>query len=151
MKQRELRALTCPNLRELYGSRFRIAYDDSAITPTDRRDPWLMTIPCRGGVIYPHSAGLLAVEIDYRPHLAKRVAAIPGVRLHQCGDGEKTFLFPLDRFEQVAEVAKPRRRRRLTPEQRAAGAGRLAAWREKALAQSRISTLEPTIAAIDGQ
>ncbi len=144
--------MKCPNLRELYGNRFRIGHDPIAVTPSQRKDPWMMTIPCRGGaVIYPHGGDVLAVEIDYRPHLAKRLAAIPGVRLHQCGDGERTFLFPVDLFDQVAELVKPRRRRRLTQEQRAANAGRLAAWRENALAQSGISTLEPPVLAQDGQ
>jgi hypothetical protein len=45
----------------------------------------------------------------------------------------------------VAEVVKPRRRRRLTAEQRATNAGHLAAWREKSLAQSRISNSEPPL------
>ncbi len=141
----------CPNLRELYGDRFRIGHDPLAATPSQRKDPWMMTILCRGGaVIYPHGRGVLAGEVDYRPHLAKRLAAIPGVRLHQCGNGERSLLFPVNLFDQVAELVKPRRRRRLTQEQRAANVGRLAAWRENALAQSRISTLESTISAADG-
>jgi hypothetical protein len=143
---------TCLNLPNLYGNRFRIGHDPAAVSPSQRKEPWMMTIPCRGGaVIYPHGGDLLALELDYRTHLAKRLAAIPGVRLHQCGDGERTFLFRVELFDQVARVVKPRRRRRLTPEQRAAGAGRLASWREKALAQSGISGLEPPISARDGQ
>jgi hypothetical protein len=142
----------CLNLQELYGGRYRIAYDPAADTPSERKDPWMMTIPCRSGaVIYPYGGDLLAVEVDYHTHLAKRLAAIPGVRPHQCGEAERTFLFPVALFDQVAEVVKPRVKRRLTPEQRAAGAGHLAAWREKALAQSGISTLELLSGAVDGQ
>jgi hypothetical protein len=130
---------TCVNLCERFGDRYRVRHDPAADAPSQRKDPWTMTIPCRSGaVIYPYGGDLLAVEIDYHTHLAKRLAAIPGVRPHQCGDGERTFLFPVELFDQVAKLVKPRLKRRLTPEQRAAGAGHLAAWREKALAQSGI-------------
>jgi hypothetical protein len=77
----------------------------------------------------PFGGDLLAVEIDGRPLLAKRLAAIAGVRLHQDGDREKTFVFPVGLFEQVAEVVLPRRRRRLSPEQRVASEERLARYR----------------------
>jgi hypothetical protein len=62
---------------------------------------------------------LLALEVDYHEHLAKRVAQLPGVRLHQAGDRERTYLFPVHLFDQVAEIVKPRRRRKcvLSPEQ----------------------------------
>jgi hypothetical protein len=143
---------TCLNLSELFGKRFRVSHDPAAVTPSDRKDRWMMIIPCRtGAVIYPYGSNLLAVEIDYRTNLAKRLAAIPGVRLHQCGDREWTFVFALELFDQVAELVRPRRKRRQTPEQRAAGAANLAAWRQNALAQNGISTLEPLFSAPGGQ
>ena len=40
-------------------------------------------------------------------------------RLHQDGNKERTFFFPVDRFEEVAAIVKPRRRRFLTEKQRA--------------------------------
>jgi hypothetical protein len=120
---------TCPNLKALFGDRYRIGHDPSAVTWGERADPWAMTLPCRGGVvIYPHGDGMLAVEIDYHRHLAKRVGAIPGIRLHQGGDRERTFLFPLELFDRVAELVKPRRRRRLSPEHREASRARLARY-----------------------
>ena len=92
-------------------------------------DPWLMRLPCRGrGVtVYPFGGDRLAVEVDGRPGLAKKLAGIPGVVLWQDGDGEKTFLFPVGRFSEVAAVVKPHRRRRLSPEWRAELARRLLA------------------------
>jgi hypothetical protein len=137
---------TCLNLNVLFGKRFRISNDSAAITPSERKNPWMMTIPCRrGAVIYPHGGNLLAVELDYRPHMAKRLASIPGVRLHQDGDHERTLLFPVELFLQVAALVKPRRKRRLSPQQKAENARRLALFRKKSAAQSRISTLEPSI------
>src|SRR5262249_27981437 len=73
----------------------------------------------------------LAVEIDYRPMTARRVAEIPGVELWQDGDHEKTFLFHIDLFPAVAAIVRPRKRRRraLPPEQLKAGGERLARLR----------------------
>ena len=47
--------------------------------------------------------------------------------LWQVGDGEKTFLFDVANFCRVAEVVRPHRRRRLSPEGRAELAGRMRA------------------------
>jgi hypothetical protein len=85
---------TCPNLRELFGDHYRIGHDPVAVTPTARKDPWLMTLPCQRGTIYPFGLDRLAVEVGGRPDTANRLAAIPGVRLHQEGDRERTFVFP---------------------------------------------------------
>jgi hypothetical protein len=117
---------TCLNLRELYGGRYKITYDPAAVTWGEKRDPWMHQIPCagKGITIYPHGGTRLAVEIDYRPHIAKRVAALPGVQLHQDGTHEKTYLFDVALFDRIAAIVKPRRRRQLTAEQREALAAR---------------------------
>jgi hypothetical protein len=104
----------------MFGDRFRIAHDEAAATWGERRDPWMMTLPCagRGVTIYPHGGSVLAVECDGHPILARRIAAIPGVRIHQRGgnrdpdsfDGDTTFLFDVALFEEVAEVVKPRKK-----------------------------------------
>jgi hypothetical protein len=117
----------CPNLKELFGDRFKIGHDPAAVTWGEKSDPWMMTVLCKGGVvIYPFSDGKLAVEIDYHGGVAKQVAAIPGVRSHQDGDNEHTFVFPLELFDEVAAIVKPRRRRRMTEEQKAISRARLA-------------------------
>src|SRR5262249_19666220 len=79
----------------------------------------MMQIPCARGIIHPQGGELLAVEVDSRPITAKAVAAPPGVRLHQDCSTEKTFVFALELFDQVAAIVKPRKRRRLTAEQQA--------------------------------
>jgi hypothetical protein len=114
---------TCINLLERFGDRYKIAFDEAynpRHLPKDRLDPWMMVIPCRGGVIYPYGRDLLAVEVDGHPGAAKALAATPGVRLYQDGDREQTFLFPIDLFERVAAIVRPRKRRRLTESHRAA-------------------------------
>ena len=107
---------TCINLRECFGQKYRIGFDDAA---GNRDDPWMMTIPGRFGTIYPQGGENLAVEVDGHSRIAKQVGAIPGIVFHQDGDDEKTFVFPVDLFDQVAAIVEPRRVKRLTEEQRA--------------------------------
>jgi hypothetical protein len=77
---------TCIDLQERFGRQYRISHDDAASTWGERTDPWMMTIPCRWGVIYPHGANVLALELDGHPKIAKLVASNPGIVLHQDGD-----------------------------------------------------------------
>jgi hypothetical protein len=121
----------CVNLLDLFGKTYRITFDPAyqhRHVPRAKLDPWAMQIPCQGkGVcIYPQGGEVLAAQVDYRPGVARALAAIPGVALQQDGVREKTFLFPLALFGQVAAVVMPRRRRRLSEPVRRAAAERLA-------------------------
>jgi hypothetical protein len=119
---------TCVNLAARFGQDYKITHDPAARTRSQKRDPWLMQLPCRGkGVtIYPFGGGWLAVEVDGRPGLVKQLAALSGVELLQDGDGEKTFRFDVALFGPVAAVVRPRQRRRLPEGQRRACVQRLA-------------------------
>src|SRR5262245_5777660 len=128
--------LTCPDLRELYGDTYRITRDEVA---ESLNDPWGMTMNGQNGTIYPFGHDLLAVDVDYHPAAARKVAAVPGVRVHQDGGllSEMTFVFHVDLFAAVAAIVKPNRlrgRRQLPPEERArlsaAGMAALARYRE---------------------
>jgi hypothetical protein len=99
-----------PNLRKLFGDQYQITHDPAAQSRKEMADPWMMTLKCTRGVIYPFGENTLALELDYHPRVAKRVAQIPGVCLHQDGGHEKTFTFPVDVFSQVAEVVRPHKR-----------------------------------------
>jgi hypothetical protein len=135
----------CIDLETLCGDKYRIGHDPAAATWGERRDPWIKTVRCRLGTIYPFGEQMLAVEVDRHPSAAKRLAAIPGVRPFQDGDQEKTFIFDVSLFDTVVEIVKPRRRRRchLTEEQKAmfaaAGAARLAGKRKILASRSEIS------------
>jgi hypothetical protein len=133
----------CINLRRSFGQRYKIGFDEAAVTWGERADPWMQTLLCQKGVIYPQGGEILAVEIDGRPITAKLVAAISGVTLWQDGDHEKTFLLPVDLFDQVAEVVKPRKRRRLSEEQKTRCVERLAKYRPKPPRQSAGEELGP--------
>ena len=117
------------NLKEFFGHRFNVGYDPAAETYAERQNPWMMTLCCMNGVIYPHGSTLLAVEC--KGTTAKRLMDLPGVTVHQQGDMEWTLLFDVAIFEAVAAIVKPRKRRRLTEDQRAGNVERLKAFRFK--------------------
>src|SRR5438105_2955170 len=120
--------ITPPKLRALYGNRCRVHFESAANLHAKTPDPWSMQIPCRGqGVtIYPHGEGLLAIQCDHHRFLATKLVAL-GLQLQQDGDEEKTFVFPLEMFDQVAKIAKPLRRPTLTDKERANRATRMKA------------------------
>jgi hypothetical protein len=85
--------------------------------------------------------------------VAKRLKALPYCRVVQDGDDGANVVFPVDRFEEVAAIMRPRRRRRLPERQRVAVAERLRKYQPakgqsvKDLARqrsetARISTIE---------
>lgn len=116
----------CIDLKKRFGTDYRVGREEVA---ENRSDPWTFMLPGARGVIYPFGGNLLAVEIDGHRGIARRVSQIPGVVLHQDGDHEKTFLFPVELFGQVAALVRPRKRPKFTAEQVAANVERLAKWR----------------------
>ena len=125
---------SCLNLRELFGSVYRISWEDGST----HRDPWEMQIRTRCGLIYPYGGNRLAVQVDFRPGIARQVGKIPGVELIQRGDDEVTYRFDLSLFEAVARIVRPYRLPALTDEQREA-----AAERGRALAARQMSRRGP--------
>src|SRR5262249_6974448 len=113
--------IICINLAERFGTQYRIVFDKSYDARRRRRetlDPWFMEIPCRKGTIYPFGGEMLAVQVDGRPLTAKRLLSLPGVRLLQDGDWERTFRFDVAQFSEVAAIVLPRRRRQISDAER---------------------------------
>ncbi len=75
-----------PNLKALYGRRYRVTMDEAS---ESRDDIWMMQIPCvgQGVMLYRHGEGLLALQCDGRPIMAKRLLAL-GLTLVQ-GTGRR--------------------------------------------------------------
>jgi hypothetical protein len=115
--------VTPPNFQSVFGARYQIGHDPAAKTASEKADPWMMTLPCENGVIYPHGANRLAVECKTKT--ANKLMAIPTITVHQHGDTEWTLLFDLEMADLVFGIVKPRKRRRLSEEQKAANAERL--------------------------
>lgn len=117
------------DLKTLSAGRFRLALDEAAFAePGGKKDPWYQVIPCRNGQIYPFSDKLLAIHV--KGYAARRkLADIAGLIQHNWSDdGEAIFLFPIPLFGRVAEIIKPKRRRRLGEDQRRAASDRLRAY-----------------------
>jgi hypothetical protein len=96
------------DLKKAYGARFKIVSDEAADIPgqstAERR--WCQRIQARYGHIYPHGEDTLGACAAGRI-IAGKLAALPGVRVHQRGDSEVTVVFPPDLFPAVvSEEAK---------------------------------------------
>jgi hypothetical protein len=74
-----IRAPGCIDLKERFGQRCRIRYEDTS-DRSRARDPWLAMIDCRHGHIYPHGGDQLGDSTNTRGPIAKRLAALPCVR-----------------------------------------------------------------------
>lgn len=116
------------DLKAKFGRQYRIQLDPAF--PKQSQDPAAWVIPCKSGEIFAHDDSLLAAEVN-GPKLAKRASEIPGVTVHQAGDGYVCVLFPVELFDAIAEIVKPRKKRQLSPSQKAASAERLSRWQFK--------------------
>ena len=69
------------DLKTRFGKRYRITHDQAHAAEYGEgsrvHDPWLLTIPCRHGHIYPHGGELLGASTDRRGSIARRLAALP--------------------------------------------------------------------------
>jgi len=131
------------NLKNLFGHRFKIGTDecfDEPGQPAEDKE-WLYIIPCHGlipkwvkelytperiktGRYYPHiySHGFLGGGrelgfLTYSYAIYKKIlAAVPGSISLTLGSGEYTLACPLEQAEALFKIAKPKKRRYLTPE-----------------------------------
>ncbi|MEX0677110.1 MAG: hypothetical protein WD063_08550 [Pirellulales bacterium] len=113
--------MDCPNLRTLY-PQFKIDRDPSA-GPREQ-DPWNWQIPCQFGHVYPHGPDLLGVSTNSRGAIAKRIAALDCVQVTQDGSDGINATFNLADANAVFAIIKPRKRRRLSDDQKAAAVAR---------------------------
>lgn len=129
----------CLNLRDLYGATYHIRREDPAATFAD---PWHHIIPCRHGHIYPHGGQLLAFASRRCGGVARRVAALPFAVVLQSGDDGMNIAFPAERFAEVAEIVRPRRRKVMSAEHRAAAIESLRRFRQGAALKASSGDLE---------
>jgi hypothetical protein len=115
---------TCIDLRERFGSEYRIENDPAYEAEYGRfgrtEDPWMLTIPCKFGEIFPWGGDRLAFGSNGRGSTANQVAGLPFVRVEQDGSDGFTVSFHVDHFAEVAAIVRPKRRRRLSSSHKAA-------------------------------
>jgi len=112
----------CISLKDQFGRRYRIAYEASYLAeygPGARtEDPWLMIIPCKYGVVLPWNVDALAASVDGHPNVAAKLRRLKCCHVVQDGDfGELTATFAVADLPKVAKIMRPRRRRKLSPDQ----------------------------------
>lgn len=122
----------CPNLKALYGKRYRVEYEESYYAQYGAKarveDPWLMIIPCKHGHICPWTETKLAA-CSNTEWATGRLMRSPNVEVCQSGADGVNALFELKHFKEVAKIMKPMTVRKLSAEQKAACAKRLADYR----------------------
>ena len=106
----------------LFGDRFRWAYKEGYAAQygdgARRHDPRYAVLLCQHGHIYPVGGTTLAASTNNGGPIAKRLMALPCTTVLQDGTDGVNVAFDLADFELVAEIMKPRVRRRLSAEQR---------------------------------
>lgn len=131
--------LLCPNLRQLAGDTYRITWEcplDQRPTPTIKADPWCAMVPTYTGHLFPWGVDKLGVWVEGRRRaMVEKLAAI-GCTVRTVGTDSATLLCAVELFDQVAKITRARKRRKLSPERRAAAVERLAGYAFKPARQS---------------
>lgn len=117
-----------------FGRRWRIELDEAA--GGRRKDPWLFTIPCRNGHLYPAGPDLIGAATSRAGAIVRKLRAIPGVAVEADGDDGANVVFSRAAIRYVARVMKPRSCRKLS------------AAHAAALARGRLSRKPPSGGAI---
>lgn len=115
------------DLKDLAGDKYKISMDPSfEFTGVQEDRLWYYRIAGKYGHVYVNSKTELGVYTDGRQRIGM-MKQIAGLRIHQVGDREASFVFPPELLDEVAVVLKARKRRpRMSAEQRAAAKERLA-------------------------
>jgi hypothetical protein len=107
-----------------FGRRWRIELDEAA--GGRWKDPWLFTIPCRNGHLYPAGPDRIGAATNRPGAIVRKLRAISGVVVEADGADGANVTFTRAAVRHVAHVMKPRSRRKLSPSHAAALArGRL--------------------------
>lgn len=115
--------MTIINLRERYGRQYRIVNEESFAAQygprTRTEDPHFQIIPGRLGHVYAWDSERLAASSNSAGTTAKKLKALSYGQIWQDGTDGVTVLFPADRLDEVADLLKLRRRRRISDQERA--------------------------------
>jgi hypothetical protein len=111
-----------PNLRAVYGKRYRVGRDEST---SSNHDPFLHVIPTRTGEVYAPGPGHAGVEVERRFRTVHARLREAGFAVHQQGDDLTTYLVPWADLERVLPWLRPWKRRRYSEEYRKVLAARM--------------------------
>ena len=113
---------TCINLQQQFGDRFRVTYEESYYAERGDRaraeEPWLMIIPCKHGEIYPFGDDDLVASTKIAGGIARVLKSLTFTTVHQDGTDGVDVRFPVGRFDEIAAIMKPKRRRQVSDAER---------------------------------
>ena len=101
-----------------FGRRWRIELDEAANGRW--KDPWLFTVPCRHGHLFPAGTDLIGAATNRSGAIVRKLRAIPGVVVEVDGTDGANVTFTRAALRHVARVMKPRSCRKLSPAHAAA-------------------------------
>ena len=114
--------MDCINLKQRFGRQFRVAYEEGYYVEhgdhARAEDPWLQVLLCKHGHIYPQGGDMLAASSDKRGPLAKALVGLDCTTVLQDGDDGVNVTFHVDHFDKIATLLQPRRRRRVSEQER---------------------------------
>lgn len=98
------------DLKKFAGKRYRVVVEQSYESGADDFGKlWYYEIPAKYGRIYVHGENTLGVFVKGAIKI-NRMAKMAGLKSHQRGDDEATFLFDPAMLDTVAEAMKARKR-----------------------------------------
>jgi hypothetical protein len=122
---------TCPDLRQLAGETYQVWNEVEQRKAYAADDAWDLVIPGWCGFVGVWGPGRLVAATRSSATTRRTLATVPdAVVVADATDGAN-IVFAAEHLEMVAPLLRLRKRRRLSPERRRAGAERLAPFRLK--------------------
>ena len=77
-----------------------------------------MVVLCQNGEIYPYDDDQLVASAKSRGTVAKQLQDLEFTTLHKDGADGMDVIFPVDRFEDIVPIMKPRKKRQVSEKER---------------------------------
>ena len=121
--------MKCVNLKKQFGREYKVVCEESYHSEyganARTEDPWLMVVLCQNGHICPWGGSMLAACTDKNGSIANLLRKNPLVNVVHDGDDGVNAVFNMKHFDEIANIMKPRKRRRLSEAQKQKSVDRL--------------------------
>lgn len=110
----------CINLKSRFGDCYRISFDPTVETdPRLKKDPWYFVMQCKAGELSPQDGSVLHLEMPVTNRRRRQIMERLKGRVSTIKFADIwVLLFEADDFDLVADLIVPRKRRRMTNEQK---------------------------------